>query len=346
MAGGIGSRFWPWSREENPKQFLDILGTGKSLIRQTFERFNDFIPTSNIFIVTNKNYKTLVNEHLPELDDSQILCEPVMRNTAPCIAYASYKILELNQNANIVVAPSDHLITDIKEFAERIEQGLKHVESGRILTLGIKPSRPDTGYGYIEYQGSDPSTIIKPVSQFREKPSIEKAEEYLAQGNFVWNSGIFLWSVKSIVNSFEMHLPDMASIFEEGKTYFNTKNENEFIENNFPNCENISIDYGVMERSDNIDVMLCDFGWSDLGTWGSLYDKLDKDDNGNATLGSNHFLSETNNSIIKSSPNKKIVVQGLGDLIVVDTENTLLICNKNDEQKIKALVKNLNRLEN
>ena len=343
MAGGIGSRFWPWSREEQPKQFLDIMGTGKSLTRQTFERFNIFIPAENIYVVTNQKYKAMVNEHLPELHDAQILCEPVMRNTAPCIAYASYKINGINDQANIVVAPSDHLISDTEEFVARIEQGLQHVTSNRILTLGIKPSRPDTGYGYIEFNRENTESNIEQVTQFREKPSLEKAEEYLEQGNFVWNSGIFLWNVKTIINSFETHLTQIASIFKSGEEDLNTKNEAAYIESNFPKCENISIDYGVMERSDNIDVMLCDFGWSDLGTWGSLYNKLDKDNNGNASLGTNHFLRETHNSIIKSNPDKKIVIQGLDDLIVIDTEDTLLICNKNDEQKIKGLVKELSQ---
>jgi mannose-1-phosphate guanylyltransferase len=343
MAGGIGSRFWPWSREEQPKQFLDIMGTGKSLIRQTFERFNIFIPAENIFVVTNVNYKAMVNEHLPELSDNQILCEPVMRNTAPCIAYASYKIKGINENANIVVAPSDHLIEDSSEFVARIEQGLKHVKSNRVLTLGIKPSRPDTGYGYIEFNQGVENENIKPVTQFREKPNVDKAKEYLEQGNFVWNSGIFLWNVNTILQSFENHLPQIATIFKEGEKNLNTNREVSFIESNFPKCENISIDYGVMERSDNIDVMLCDFGWSDLGTWGSLYDKLQKDEKGNATLGANHFLRETTNSIVKSNPDKKIVIQGLDELIVIDTEDTLLICNKNDEQKIKALVKELSQ---
>ena len=345
MAGGIGSRFWPWSREEEPKQFLDILGTGKSLIRQTFERFNVFIPSENIYVVTNKNYKTLVNEHLPELENSQILCEPIMRNTAPCIAYASYKILGLNENANIVVSPSDHVISNEHEFVARIKQGLEHVKSDRILTLGIKPSRPDTGYGYIEFGDKDSDNNIKPVNQFREKPSLEKAEEYLEQGNFVWNAGIFLWNVKSIIKSFETHLPDIASVFETGFEDLNSDKEEDFIEINFPKCENISIDYGVMERSSNIDVLLCDFGWSDLGTWGSLYEKLDKDSNGNAILGSNHFLRECKNSIVKSNPDKKIVIQGLDNLIVIDTENTLLICAKDDEQKIKTLVKEMSQNE-
>ena len=342
MAGGIGSRFWPWSRKENPKQFLDILGTGKSLIRQTFERFVEFIPAEHIYVVTNSDYKNLVLEHLPELNENQVLCEPVMRNTAPCIAYASYKIYKSNPEANIVVAPSDHLISNTIEFKNRITEGFEVISNGGLLTLGIAPSRPDTGYGYIEFDKNSSQGLIKRVSQFREKPNEEKAIGFIKQGNFVWNAGIFMWSAKTIIKEMESHLPQIANIFKDGIEYLNTPNEESFVNENFAKCENISIDYGIMERADNIKVMLCDFGWSDLGTWGSLYDNLPKDDNNNATLGDNFFLNETSNSLIKSDKHKKIVIHGLTDIIVVDSGDELLICNKHDEQKIKELVAKLN----
>ncbi|MGB0403171.1 MAG: mannose-1-phosphate guanylyltransferase [Salibacteraceae bacterium] len=342
MAGGIGSRFWPWSRKENPKQFLDILGTGKSLIRQTFERFEEFIPAENIYVVTNTDYKGLVFEHLPELKEGQVLCEPVMRNTAPCIAYASYKINKINPNANIVVAPSDHLISNTLEFKNRITEGFEVISKGDLLTLGIAPSRPDTGYGYIEYDKDVNANLVKTVSQFREKPDKQTAIEFIKKGNFVWNAGIFMWSAKSIIHEMETHLPQISQVFKDGLDSLNTSKEVDFINQNFPKCDNISIDYGIMESAENIKVMLCDFGWSDLGTWGSLYDNLSKDESNNATLGDNFFINETSNSLIKSDKNKKIVIHGLTDLIVVDSGDELLICNKNDEQKIKGLVSKLN----
>lgn len=340
MAGGIGSRFWPWSRQERPKQFLDILGSGKSLIRQTFERFESFIPASNIYIVTNASYKELVLEQLPELSEDQVLLEPIMRNTAPCIAYASYKIHKQDSNANIIVAPSDHLISNDIEFAKNVQMGLNHVENGGILTLGITPSRPDTGYGYIEYDRSIDNDI-KPVIQFREKPDAATAQSFLDQGNFVWNSGIFLWSSKTIISAFQDHLPEMANIFESGLSAFNTPQESQFINDNFPKCENVSIDYGVMEKAQDISVMPCDFGWSDLGTWGSLYEKLEKTPSDNAFIGNNHFVSDANGVLIKSSNDKRIVVQGVNDIIVVDSDETIMICHKDDEQKIKQLVAKL-----
>lgn len=344
MAGGIGSRFWPWSRKENPKQFLDILGTGESLIQQTFKRFEGIIPASNFYVVTNVDYKNTVLEQLPLLNENQVLCEPEMRNTAPCIAYASYKINKINPNAKIVVTPSDHLITDTMGFQNSITKGLEFVENKHILTLGIKPTRPDTGYGYIEYSNKqEESESIFGVSAFKEKPDEETAKSYLQTGNYLWNAGIFIWSTQLIVQEFENHLPAIANIFEKGLPHFNTTSETEYINSNFGKCENISIDYGIMERSENISTMPCEFGWSDLGTWGSLFENLQKDENNNASIGDNFFLNETTNSIVKTNKNKQVVIQGLDNLIVVDTDDVILICNKDHEQKIKPLLKMISK---
>lgn len=348
MAGGIGSRFWPLSKTHRPKQFLDILGTGRTLIQQTFDRFNRLIPAENIYVVSNKLYKDLIKEQLPELSDDQILLEPAMRNTAPCIAYATYKIMSRNPNANFVIAPSDHLILKEDEFVRNISDGLSFTEStGNLLTLGIMPSRPETGYGYIQIKGDAQTNEIgktfNEVKTFTEKPNLELAKVFLESGDFFWNSGIFLWKGNAIRNAFTNYLSEVSQKFDaDADTYYTVKEE-AFIEEVYPACKNISIDYGIMEKAENVYILCTDFGWSDLGTWGSLYEQLGKDDNGNAV---NHkvFLYESSNNLVNVPEGKTVVLQGLEDCIVVESDNTLLICKKSEEQRIKHFVNDV-RLE-
>ncbi|MGZ2369859.1 mannose-1-phosphate guanylyltransferase [Ancylomarina sp. YFZ004] len=344
MAGGVGSRFWPMSTEEKPKQFLDVLGIGKTLLQQTVARFKTVAPSENILIVTSAKYKTLVAEQCPELLESNILLEPCMRNTAPCIAYAAYKIKGLNPEANIVVAPSDHLITNEAEFIRIIENGLDFtVNNDTLLTLGIQPHRPETGYGYIQASPSmtnnelgitNKESVCK-VAAFKEKPNLETAKAYLASGDFFWNSGIFLWSLKSILKAFENDLHEVAALFAKGETFYNTDKEQAFIDEMFPTCMNISIDYGVMEKADNIYVQPADFGWSDLGTWGSLWEKRERCEQGNTVVGDKVHVFESSNCIVNMPIDKKVVIQGLDDYIVVEDNETLLICKKEEEQRIK-----------
>lgn len=342
MAGGIGSRFWPMSRTTIPKQFLDILGTGETLIQQTVNRFRKICPIENIFIVTNDLYQEQVKEQIPDLDQDQILCEPMRRNTAPCIAYANYKIQSINPNANIVVAPSDHIILKEDVFIDVIKSALETTaQNDCLITLGIQPSRPDTGYGYIQFdrnQKDERDERIYKVKNFTEKPKLELAEEFLASGDFLWNAGIFVWSLKSIQNAFRTHLSDVNTIFEEGIGMYNTQREELFIENAYSICKNISIDYGIMEKARNVYVLSSDFGWSDLGTWGSLYATRDKDENQNSIIGKNVMTYDTKNSIINVKGNRLVVLQGLDDYIVVDDNNILLICKKSDEQSIRQIV--------
>ncbi|MGZ2369854.1 mannose-1-phosphate guanylyltransferase [Ancylomarina sp. YFZ004] len=337
MAGGVGSRFWPMSTEEKPKQFLDVLGIGKTLLQQTVARFKTVAPPENILIVTSAKYKTLVAEQCPELLGSNILLEPCMRNTAPCIAYAAYKIQGLNPNANIVVAPSDHLITNEAEFIRIIENGLDFTANNEtLLTLGIQPHRPETGYGYIQAElDSQQPTVISKVAAFKEKPDLDTAKKYLESGDFFWNSGIFLWSLKSIISAFENDLPEVAALFTKGESFYNTDKEQAFIDEMFPTCMNISIDYGVMEKADNIYVQPADFGWSDLGTWGSLWEKRERCDQGNTVVGDKVHVFESSNCIVNMPKDKKVVIQGLDDYIVVEDNETLLICKKEEEQRIK-----------
>ncbi len=341
MAGGVGSRFWPMSRTSHPKQFMDVLGTGKTLIQLTFERFTKLLPARNIFIVTNKIYKNLVLEQLPGIDEKQVLCEPSMRNTAPCIAYANYKIREENPDAVVVVAPSDHIILKEDEFINDIKTALKAAAGNDwLLTLGIRPSRPDTGYGYIQYENKEVSPLSKhlyKVKTFTEKPNLELAKSFLESGDFLWNSGIFVWSLKSIMNAFEKHLADVDNLFKKGIGKYNTGDEEKFIAETYDLCQNISIDYGIMEKAENVYVLSVDFGWSDLGTWGSLYEIRQKDENANAIVG--HVLSYGNkNCIINVSKGKLAVIQGLNDYIVVLQDDALLICRKEDEQQIRQFV--------
>ncbi len=342
MAGGIGTRFWPMSRVSKPKQFIDILGTGKSLLQQTFDRFLEICPRENIYIVTNEIYKDLVNQQITDLLDEQILCEPARRNTAPCIAYACYKILAINPNANLVIAPSDHIILKEDAFTEVIKSALNaSAKNDWLLTLGIKPSRPDTGYGYIQFNENiiyEEDKRIKKVKTFTEKPILEIAESFLKSGDFLWNSGIFIWSLKSIITAFETHLPMVNDIFKEGLEKYNTPQEKNFIKEAYTVCKNISIDYGIMEKAENVYVLSSDFGWSDLGTWGSLHDTCVKNEDGNAVIGENVMIYDSKNCIVNMSDDKLLVMQGLEDYIVVEADNILLICKKKDEQQIRQFV--------
>ncbi|MAU37675.1 MAG: mannose-1-phosphate guanylyltransferase [Flavobacteriales bacterium] len=338
MAGGIGSRFWPMSKQKLPKQFLDILGTGETLIQQTFKRLQGLCLTENIFIVTNREYKDLCLKQLKNVIEDNILCEPVMRNTAPCIAYAAFKIHNMNKNANMIIAASDHIILKENEFVKIIKDCFNVVANHDILlTIGITPSRPDTGYGYIQYtdQKLESQQKIRKVKTFTEKPDQALALNFLDSGDFLWNSGMFLWSAKSITLAYRKLLRDMYDVFEKGKEFYCTTKETEFIDRVFPGCKNISIDYAIMEKSDNVYVYPADFGWSDLGTWGSLYMHLDLDKNKNAVQGNNVLLYESADNIINVPNNKTVVMQGMNGYIVVENEGTLLICKKENEQKIK-----------
>ena len=350
MAGGVGARFWPMSRTSHPKQFIDILGTGQTLIQQTFERFERVCPKENILIVTNEIYKDMVLDQLPGINEEQVVCEPARRNTAPCIAYANYKIHAKNPNAVVVVAPSDHIILKEKEFENVILSALEAVnENDWLLTLGIKPSRPDTGYGYIQFNDDETyekNTQIKKVKTFTEKPNLELAESFLASGDFLWNSGIFIWSLNSIMKAFKKYLDDVDVIFREGIGKYNGPEEAGFIDKAYSICKNISIDYGVMEdaskgEDSNVFVLASDFGWSGLGTWGSLYDIRSKDENQNAIIGKNVLTYDTQNCIVNVPKDKLVVLQGLDDFIVVEDEGILLVCNKQDEQKLREIVNDL-----
>jgi mannose-1-phosphate guanylyltransferase len=340
MAGGIGSRFWPISRSAHPKQFIDILGTGKTLIQTTYERFLNIVPAENIFIVTNEGYRSLVKEQLPDIDDNQVLGEPVMRNTAPCVAYACHKINRLNPEASIVVAPSDHLILQPEKFVADIRSALETASRNSCLvTLGIKPSRPDTGYGYIQFMEETLENNFHKVKTFTEKPNLELAKTFVQSGEFLWNAGIFVWSAKSILRSFEQHLPEMNDTFKEGSGLFNTENEHAFIQNAYYQCTNISIDYGIMEKADNVYVLPTDFGWSDLGTWASVYDLAEKDYLGNAVIPSDKVIMyDSSNCMVNVPKGKVVILQGLDDYIVVEANNTLMICRKDQEQAVKQIV--------
>lgn len=338
MAGGVGSRFWPVSTPENPKQFHDMLGTGRSLLQQTFDRLAKLIPSDQILIATNERYKDLVQEHLPGVTDNQLLLEPVMRNTAPCILYASLKIAKQNKDAVMIVAPSDHFIENEAEFVRNVKTAFEACQKRNILmTLGIQPSGPNTGFGYIQFeQGEDE---IKKVKDFTEKPNLETAKQFIKQGDYLWNAGIFIWSVKSILSSFNQNLPSMYALFDKGAACWSSPEEPGFINENYPEAENISIDYGIMEKADNVYVMGTDFGWNDLGTWGSLFDKLPKDKDGNALVNGRGFCLDAKNNMISSRSGKKIVVSGLSEFIIVDTGDTLMIFPKSEEQNIKQVSK-------
>lgn len=338
MGGGIGSRFWPFSRKTLPKQFLDFFGTGRSLLQQTFERFRKVIPAENILIVTNDMYAGLVQKQLPELKPEQILLEPTRRNTAPCIAWASYHIRALNPNANIVVAPSDHLILKEEEFLTAIERGLDFVsKEEKLLTLGVKPNRPETGYGYIQIAEQAGNNFYK-VKTFTEKPELELAKVFVESGEFYWNSGLFMWNVNSIVKACEKLLPELAAKLKPGEPFYGTPQEKQFIDENFPSCPNVSIDFGVMEKADNVYVSLGDFGWSDLGTWGSLYDFSPKDTEGNVTLKCDSLSYNSHNNIVVLPKGKLAVIDGLEGYLIAESDNVLLICKKDEEHAIRKYV--------
>ena len=341
MAGGIGSRFWPLSKNNYPKQFLDILGTGKSFIRATYERFLPLVPPENFIVVTNAAYKDLVLQQLPEIKEGNVLCEPMRRNTAPCIAYAVYHILSQCPEASIAVTPADHLVTNEVEFQRIIGRGLDFVEQHRdaLMTIGIRPSRPETGYGYIEV-ATIPGDDIVPVASFKEKPDLETAKQFLAAGNFFWNSGIFLWSTDAIMDAFRHHLPDLVRLFDEGKDKFGTPQEQAFINTQFERCENISIDYGVMERSQSRYTVAADFGWSDIGTWGSLYTHAAHDEAQNAVSG-HAVVVDTRDSVVNIEDGYEAIVQGLDHCLVALRDHSLLVCRLDDEQQIKHWVEKL-----
>ena len=346
MAGGIGSRFWPMSKVTFPKQFLDILGTGETLIQQTFNRLQRVCLPKNILIVTNRNYKDLCLEQLPNVIESNILCEPAMRNTAACVAYAAFKIQSMNKNANMIIASSDHIILKEDQFVRVANDCLELVAKHDILlTLGIPPAYPDTGYGYIQFATEKLADHqkIKKVKTFTEKPNQDLALNFLDSGDFLWNSGMFLWSAKSITLAYRKKLRDMYDLFEEGKLFYNTSKETEFIDRVFPGCKNISIDYGIMEKSENVYVYPANFGWSDLGTWGSLYAHLNLDENRNAVQGRKVLLYDSTDNIVKVLNDKIVVMQGMNGYIVVEDEGALLICKKENEQQIKQFVADLEK---
>ncbi len=339
MAGGIGSRFWPMSRTDFPKQFLDILNTGRTLIQATFDRFALFIPAENIYVVTSEQYKDIVAEQLPELPIENILSEPSRKNTAPCIAYISYKLRQLNPDANIICAPADHVILQPEAFRDVCIKALDFTEHIKgLVTLGIKPTNPNTGYGYIQYEQQSVSENVYKVKTFTEKPDKELAQTFLLSGDFLWNAGIFVWQVKNIIQAFEKFLPEMHDVFDAEKNYFNTAAEAEAIERIYPQCTNISIDYGVMEKADNVYIIPSSFGWSDLGTWASAYDNLHKDYFDNAVAGNNVMIIDATKNMVHADNDKLILLQGLDDFIVVDTQDVLLICRKDKEQAIKEYV--------
>jgi len=335
MAGGVGSRFWPVSTQDFPKQFHDMLGTGDTLIQKTFYRLADLIPKENIFILTNERYNDLVLEQLPEVKQRQVVLEPAMRNTAPCILYASLKIQKENPDAVMIVAPSDHWIEDEKTFSKNVKQAFNFcAENDALMTLGIQPTFPNTGFGYIEYDKASVETI-KSVNQFREKPDYETAKGFISQGNFLWNAGIFMWSVNSVIQAFKNNQPELYKLFESGIASYNTDTESEFIKNNYKTAENISVDYAIMEASKNVYVIAAEFDWNDLGTWGSLYDKLNKDESENAVVNARTLVEDSSGNMIRTNNDKIVVVDGLQDYIIVDKDDVLLIFPKSKEQDIK-----------
>ena len=339
MAGGVGSRFWPMSTKDKPKQFIDVLGVGRTLIQLTYDRFEPICPPENVWVVTNKKYVDIVKRQLPEIPVGNILCEPCRRNTAPCIAYVSWRIKKECPTANIVVTPSDHIVLNIPEFRRVISNSLSFTsETDAIVTLGMKATRPETGYGYIQADLTSISPRNKEifrVDSFREKPDLETAKKYLAENNYFWNAGIFLWSVRTIVNAFRIYQPALANIFESMSDVYGTDKEQDVIDERFPECENISVDYAIMEKAEEIFVCPADFGWSDLGTWGSLLVQTKHDTDGNSIIGDNVSVFETKNSIIHTVGCKQVVVQGLDGYIVAENDGRLLICKLSEEQRIK-----------
>ncbi|GIV34931.1 MAG: mannose-1-phosphate guanylyltransferase [Chitinophagales bacterium] len=339
MAGGVGSRFWPKSRAALPKQFLDILGTGQTLLQLTYERFKPIVPQENIYVVTHEQYADLVRQQLPELKESQVLSEPQRKNTAPCIAYVAFKIKKLNPYASMVVSPSDHLVLKADVFAQTVSRALHFAdESSALITLGIVPTRPDTGYGYIQYIDNHRSGDIFKVKTFTEKPNLELAKSFIKSGDFLWNSGVFIWNVRTILAAFKKNLPEIYEAFEEGAEKLNTPEEKPYITHAYSLCKSISVDFGIMEKAENVFVIPADIGWTDLGTWQSLYELSPKDARANAIQGQHVLLFDTDNSLIIAPENKLVVLQGLDGYFVIDTADALLVCKNDQEQKIKDII--------
>lgn len=346
MAGGIGSRFWPSSRTSRPKQFLDVLGIGKSLIQMTYDRFLKVCPKENILIVTNEMYRDLVKEHLPDLEDSQILGEPSRNNTAPCVAYTTYRIQAMNPDATFIITPADAVVMDEDIFVEDITTAINYASNhDALVTLGIKPTHPHTGYGYINFDKNQVADNVFKVHRFTEKPDLETAKDFLATGEYVWNAGIFIWSVKNVVKAFQMNAPEIYEKFESGKHHFNTESEVPFINEMYPTTPKISVDYAIMEKATNVYTVPASFRWSDLGAWGSLHQEYEKDDNNNAVNAGPTFIYDTKNTLIRTDSKKLVVVKGLDDYIVVDDENVLLIYPKSDEQEIKSITRTIREQE-
>lgn len=346
MAGGIGSRFWPVSTTQFPKQFHDMLGTGQSLLQKTFSRLEKMIPSQNIQILTHERYLQLCLEQLPKITEAQVVLEPAMRNTAPCILLSAIKIYKQNPDALMLVAPSDHWIEDEMAFSKDVEICFNACsEDSLLMTLGIQPTFPNTGYGYIE-SDTEGTSEIKHVKQFREKPDYETAKQFIAEGNYFWNAGIFIWSVKSILDAFKQYMPTMFALFNDGMELLNTPSEKEFITTQYPKAENISIDYGIMEKASQVYVKKATFDWNDLGTWGALYDKLDKDPHLNAFVGAIPFTKNANGNIVFTTSEKLVVIDGINDYIVVDKENVLLLFPKSKEQNIKTLLNEIGEIFN
>jgi mannose-1-phosphate guanylyltransferase len=344
MAGGIGSRFWPQSRVSYPKQFLDILNTGKTLIQWTFERYNHFIPAENIFVVTSQEYVPIVEQQLPQIPVQNIVAEPSRKNTAPCIAYMAFKLQQKDPDATLIITPSDHLVLDTEEFERISWEALSFAkENNAFVTLGIKPTYPNTGYGYIQHETESIAPNVYKVKTFTEKPDIELAKTFITSGDFLWNAGIFVWKVKDIIHAFEQYQPEMYELFAVEHDNFNTTHEQEAIERIYPLCTNISIDYAIMEKADNVYVIPSSFGWSDLGTWNSAYENLEKDPLGNALSAHNVVIIDAVKCMVSAPSEKLLVLQGLNDFIVVDTPDVLLICQKEKEQAIKEFVSEVRR---
>ena len=347
MAGGVGSRFWPISTSDHPKQFHDMLGTGTTLLQKTYQRLSTFIPGKNILILTNEKYSDLVNQQLPELQPYQIVTEPCMRNTAPCILYAAMKIHKMDPDGVMIVAPSDHWIEAEEDFARDVNTCFERCEEEDVIcTMGIIPTFPNTGYGYIEYEKEEKQdeSGLKKVAQFKEKPVYKIAKSYVEQGNFLWNAGIFMWSVKTILAAFEKYQPTQYELFHAGLEHYNTENESRFIDENYSKADNISIDYAILERAEDIYVLPASFDWNDLGTWGSLYDKLDKDRQDNAVVNAKFLGLNSGHNIIRTPGGKLVVVEDLNDYIIVDKEEVLLIMPKSKEQEIKSVLANVKNI--
>ncbi|HSU28425.1 MAG TPA: mannose-1-phosphate guanylyltransferase [Chitinophagaceae bacterium] len=344
MAGGIGSRFWPMSRTDYPKQFLDILGTGKTLVQHTFDRYSKLVPVDNIFLVTAKEYVEIVKKQLPEMPVKNILAEPSRKNTAPCIAYVAFKLLKKDPKALMIAAPADNLVLEAEEFLRTSRKALDFVNHiNALVTIGIKPRYPNTGYGYIQRENTEAAPEIYRVKTFTEKPTLELANTFLASGDFLWNAGIFTWKVKNLVSAFEKYLPEIYEVFAAEKDKFNTSREEAAIEQIYPQCTNISIDFGVMEKADNVYVIPASFGWSDLGTWNSAWDNMEKDYFGNAVVGKKVMVMESHNCMVHMPDNKLLLLQGLENYIIVDTKDALLVCHKEKEQELKDYLAEIKR---